>query len=157
MNPKINEPTKSKSTKKPRVKASIRAKTAIANMLAKGGKNKSVAKAMRAAGFSFNYSRNPHKFLATKSIQNEVSNVVERLTELRERAIIVLSNRDLSKDKSRDVIAMVKDFTHDIQLLSGNKTEDYGLEELSQKIGALVKDAKNDIDTTTEESNNRAS
>ncbi len=47
----------------------IRAKSAVQKMVANGGKRRSLAQAMREAGYSESYARNPQKIKGTKAWQ----------------------------------------------------------------------------------------
>ncbi len=50
-------------------KDNIRAKSAVQKMVANGGKRRSLAQAMREAGYSESYARNPQKIKGTKAWQ----------------------------------------------------------------------------------------
>lgn len=63
------------------------------------------------------------KGVQTKTFQNIVNPVVERMRKLHEKTIAELDNRDLSKERMDSVVNLSKQLVHDSQLLSDKSTE----------------------------------
>lgn len=62
---------------------------------------------------------------ATKAqiYKDTVNPVVNSMQSLRDKILIDLNNRNLSKEKMYDTVTLLKNLNHDIQLLSGKSTE----------------------------------
>ena len=65
----------------------------------------------------------------TKSYQAEIAPYVEKLTRERDRILDAMSRKDLGEEEYKTLSSSLASATHDIQLLSGGKTENVGVEE----------------------------
>lgn len=115
-------------------------KKAVNELVANGG---SIASAMRKAGYSPRTARTPKKMTETKSYKEAIKPIVEQMEEERQRAIGLLKKK-ISKAKYRDLTDGIDKLTKNIQLLTGGKTEDFGISELSKQLNELITSVKND-------------
>jgi hypothetical protein len=89
--------------------------------LGKGGKV-SVSAIARRKGYSRSVAKNPKQITTTKSFQDVIRPVVDRLIEERDRAIALLADRAPAANY-RDLNDAIDKLTKNIQLLSGGATE----------------------------------
>ena len=68
-------------------------------------------------------SAQSQKGIRTKTFQNAVIPVIERMKRVHEKAILALDNRDLEKERVDSVVNVARQMVHDTQLLSGKATE----------------------------------
>lgn len=87
------------------------------------GKKISIGKIARENGYTANTADNPKNITETKSYQEMVSPVVGKMEKERDRIILALSKKKLSKEKYRDMIDGLDKLTKNIQLLSGKETD----------------------------------
>jgi len=80
----------------------------------------------------------------TKSYQKTMKPIINEYQKLQNRLISELNrkSRKYTKEKLISLTTALKNTTHDLQLLSGGKTEDLGLEKLSNQINELITNVK---------------
>lgn len=101
----------------------IRQKEAVGALLGKTGrKARSVAEAMRRAGYSKGMVKNPHKLTRSDGFRILTAPIVTRLEIERDRAIRAMAGK-IGKAKYRDLAEAVDKLQKNIQLLSGGATE----------------------------------
>ena len=101
-------------------------------------------------GYSESTQNNPKWVTETKSYQEVMSPVVDRMKSIRDKIVAEMEVKDISKERLSDLSTILKNTNHDIQLLSGEPTDitknkEYedlaeGLEKLRLEI--LSKDDK---------------
>ena len=116
--------------------ATLKQEKAITELVANGG---SIARAMRTAGYSKKTARTPKKLTGTKAYEAIVNPFLAELQNARQRAIFEINNKDLSKVSYGDLVNGVYKFNHDIQLLSGGKTENIGFEKERLELSEIIK------------------
>lgn len=104
--------------------ATLKQKTAIAKMVENGG---IVSKAMIEAGYSENTAKTPQKLTESVEGKRLISSIVDKMERERDRLILYMADKDLSKEKYRDMMEAVDKLTKNIQLLNGGATERHGL------------------------------
>ena len=87
-----------------------------------------LGKILRRNGYSESTSETPSNVTNTKSYQNEIKPIVDRWENERDRLTTELEGRDLSKERYETVIKSIDIVTKNIQLLSGGKTENIGIQ-----------------------------
>lgn len=104
--------------------ASIAAKEVAKEVMETIGKGKrpNLGKIARKKGYADNSADNPSQITKTKSYQDTIAPVVKAMMKERDRLIVALSKKKLSKEKYRDLIDGVDKLTKNAQLLSGGKT-----------------------------------
>lgn len=105
--------------------ATIRQQNAIKNLVANGG---NVAKAMRDAGYSKRTARTPSKLTKSVGGATVLDPFIAKMIKERERLIKAMSQKNLTKEKYRDMIEGFDKFTKNIQLLNGGKTSNDKIE-----------------------------
>lgn len=74
------------------------------------------------AGYSLQMAKKPIVVLNGKGIQRELKPIVQQLEALRQKAIDAINNKNLNKERLDSVVNLMRQATHDSQLLSGGAT-----------------------------------
>lgn len=101
------------------------------------GKKVSLRKIIKDKGYAQNTADNPKLVTETKTYQETVRPVVDALEKER-KAIIARLPKVRAKAKYRDLIDGLDKVTKNIQLLTGGKTEDFGLDQLTEDLKNLI-------------------
>lgn len=104
--------------------------------------NGNVSKSMREVGYPETTAKNPQIVVASKVYQSEVRSVLQRYEAIRDKVLLALEQKDLSKDQTFTLASTLKGVTHDIQLLSGGKTENVGIEQERETLKAVLIDMR---------------
>lgn len=88
----------------------------------RNGVKPNLGKIIKSKGYSETTSTVPTLVTETKSYKEVISPVVEAMEAERNRIIVALSNKKLSKEKYRDLIDGLDKLTKNVQLLSGGRT-----------------------------------
>lgn len=86
------------------------------------GKKPNLGKIIKSKGYSETTSTVPSLVTDTKSYREVINPVIEAMERERDRIIVALSKKNLSKEKYRDMIDGLDKLTKNVQLLSGGKT-----------------------------------
>lgn len=107
----------------------------------KGGKV-NVSKAMRENGYASATAKNPKKVTKQPAYKDVIDPVVKMMQDARGKYLKELlgSKKKLSKANSMVMSTVIKNLTHDIQLLTGGKTEDVGIAQYQAELEALRQD-----------------
>lgn len=105
--------------------ASENAKQVARKVIEKVGKGKkvSVSKIAKETGYSNATAKNPQKITRTKSYQDEMEPVVNKMIKQREKILDQIAQVDLTDERFKDLVDSVDKLTKNIQLLSGGETE----------------------------------
>lgn len=105
--------------------ASENARKVAKKVLENLGKGKKIVLGdiLKESGYADNTASNPKNVTETKTFQEAVLPVVKRLEKERDRAIVALSNKDLTAERYHDLVDGLDKLTKNIQLLSGGATE----------------------------------
>ncbi len=87
-------------------------------------------------------SAKAHKAVKTKTYQQVLVPVIDRMLALRDKALRAIDSKELSKERLDSLVNLSKQMTHDSQLISGKSTENvatniivYGEDDfLSQQV-----------------------
>ena len=107
------------------------------------GKKVNLGKIIRKNGYSEQTSKSPQLVTETISFKEEINPVVRAMERERDAAIKMMS-KVRNKAKYRDFADAIDKLTKNIQLLTGGKTENGGIEELATSINNWIKSSKND-------------
>ena len=99
----------------------------------KGGKIV-LGKIVENRGYADSSIKNPKRVTDTQSFQEEIKPFLARLIGLRDKVMIELEAKDITKEEFTELAKTLKDLNHDIQLISGGKTENIGLSELVVEV-----------------------
>ncbi len=97
-----------------------------------------MAKIIRRHGYSETTAKNANSVTNTKAYKEEYENYLGRLEKHRMNVISAMERKDLNEEQYRTLADAQTKITHDIQLLSGGKTENVGLEQDRQTLKAIV-------------------
>lgn len=70
----------------------------------------------------------------TKSYQEEVRPILKRLEGLRDKVIVEMESKDITKEQFSELAGVLRGLNHDIQLIGGNPTERTLLIEVPPEI-----------------------
>lgn len=132
------EPSKSKKRRKS-ARAVMQAKLEIAEVVAGKKPNKS------GIARSLGYSPKSAAILrpqATHSYQRTIKDFLDRLDAVRHLVVEALESKDYTTISASDLAQILKILNHDMQLLSGGKTENYGIEEDRKIIHTILSDMR---------------
>lgn len=73
-------------------------------------------------GYTY-YSANSMKVKQTDTFQRTINPFLKKMESVRDKVISALDNKDMAIEETRDLNQLLKTLNHDIQLLSGNATE----------------------------------
>lgn len=93
------------------------------------GKRKSLGEMMIEAGYSEESAKNP-KMIITEEMQEKINPVIEKMEEVRLRALNRITDEKLDKSSAKDNASIADIMTKNSQLLSGGKTENIGVTNL---------------------------
>lgn len=92
------------------------------------GKKVILGEIIRESGYAISTSEKPKLVTETDSYKEAIAPVVDKMIQERDRIIASISTKDLTEEKHKDLIDSLDKLTKNIQLLSGGKTENVGLE-----------------------------
>lgn len=108
------------------------------------GNTEPMGKTLKRVGYSDYQSKRPSIVMNSKNIKRELKPIVQQLEELRQKAIDAINSRDLRKERLDSQVNLMKQATHDSQVLSGGSTGNLNLiidESVALKYG-IQKDTK---------------
>ena len=107
-------------------------------MLERGEKVK-MNKVLLAHGYAKSTSKAPHLVTDRDAYKNTMNEYTARLAKERDRVLDAMAKKDLSEEQYRTLSDAQTKLTHDVQLLSGEKTENVGLENDRNTLRDIVK------------------
>ena len=135
---------KGSKTKKRSLNVQAVAKDVI-NQVRKGQKVKLGATILKH-GFTKSMSESPTKITKTKSYKEVMDPFIKKMITLRDNLAEEMASerrkRTFKKEKLLFMSTTMKNTIHDIQLLTGGRTDNFGLDELRNNIADLIKDVK---------------
>lgn len=90
------------------------------------------------SGYSETTARQPQVVTCTDSYKEEIELYTVRLEKERTRVLTAMTKKDLNDEQYRTLVEAQTKLTHDVQLLSGGKTENVGLEEDRKTLKAII-------------------
>jgi hypothetical protein len=102
------------------------------------GEKVTMREVIRANGYSQNTANNPKNVIERPAYQEEMNNYTQRLERERTRVIAAMEKKDLNTEQYRTLTEATTKFTHDIQLLTGGKTENVGVDKDRETLKAIV-------------------
>ena len=94
---------------------------------------------MLAHGYSPVTATVPANVTKTQGYIDTMKTYTEKLTKERDRVIDAMAKKDLTEEQYRTLSDAQTKLTHDVQLLSGEKTENVGLENDRNTLRDIVK------------------
>lgn len=82
---------------------------------------------IRDSGYAESTSLSPTLVTNTLSYQEEIKPIADEMERLRNKAINEMHNKDLSKERLDTLSNVVRNLTHDIQLVKGKPTSNVAL------------------------------
>ena len=126
--------------------SSINAENVAKDVIEKVRNGQKVVKGeiIRKRGYAKSVSERPSKVTDTKSYQDVVNPVLEQYKTFLARLLneVNRKGRKLSKEKLISLTTAIKNTTHDIQLLTGGKTENNGVGELADQLNEWINSKK---------------
>ncbi len=102
------------------------------------GKLVNMGKIMRSHGYSPATSKAPSTLTSKKQYKEAIETYTSRLEKHRSNVLSAREKKDLDEEQYRTLADAQTKITHDVQLLSGGKTENVGLEQDRQTLKAIV-------------------
>lgn len=105
------------------------------------GRKPSISKIALKHGYSPSVARNPKKIRKTKSYQDVMVPFEQKLLLIRDRFAneLLRKARRIDQTDPAKLSVVIKNSVHDYQLLTGGKTENTGIDALSDSINELIK------------------
>ncbi len=97
-----------------------------------------MAKILRRHGYSETTASSPYVVTNTKTYKREMFNYTEKLEKHRQDVLEAMMKKDLSEEQYRTLADSQTKLTHDVQLLTGGKTENVGFEKDRETLKAIV-------------------
>lgn len=86
------------------------------------GKRINLTEIQVSKGYSLKSAKS-QKALQTKSFKRVIVPVLDRMLEIRDKALSAINKKELDKERLDSLVNLSKQMTHDTQLLSGKSTE----------------------------------
>ncbi len=97
-----------------------------------------MSKILRRHGYSESTAASPVQVTSRPAYKEEIRTYTEQLEQHRQNVLTAMMNKDLDTEQYRTLSDAQTKLTHDVQLLSGGKTENVGLEEDKKTLKAIV-------------------
>lgn len=97
------------------------------------GKRVNMGKILKESGYSESTSKHPDLVTSTQSFQEEIKPVVDEMDRLRVKIVKEMHNKDLTKEGLFNLSFVLKNTTHDIQLMRGKSTANITLNDYASK------------------------
>lgn len=97
-----------------------------------------MSKIIRRHGYAPSIATNPKEVTERPAYQEEIASYTALLEKHRQDVLTAMMNKDLDGEQYRTLSDAQAKLTHDVQLLSGGKTENVGLEEDKKTLKAIV-------------------
>lgn len=109
----------------------------VIEKMQKGEKVK-IAPLMREVGYTYEGSMKPQRVTESPAYKEEIESYVSRLERHRLKIMEAMEAKDLTEEQYRTLVEAQAKTTHDVQLLSGGKTENVGVEKDRETLKAIV-------------------
>ena len=93
-----------------------------------------MAPILREVGYSEAVSKNPAEVTTQPAYIEEIESYATRLEKHRSKVLLAMENKNLDEEQYRTLADASAKITHDIQLLTGGKTENIGVRRGPQNI-----------------------
>ncbi len=103
-----------------------------------------MAKILRKHGYSETVIGVPANVTETQAYKAEMDPYIARLDKHRTKVMAAMEKKDLNEEQYRTLSDASSKLTHDLQLLTGGKTENIGLEEDRKVLVAILAEIRND-------------
>ena len=125
---------------------SPRAKEAAERVVAQvlKGKKPNISQASYEAGYTGNTAYT-NRVSRTVTYQTTITTFVEKMEDVRELVLQAMKDKDYSRVDADRLSGILKNLNHDIQLLSGGKTENVGMQEDRQVIHTILDDLRSKV------------
>lgn len=122
---KVGKPSK---PFRPNPKRSMRARKVARDVIenVSNGLGRSVKEIILANGYPKSIADNSTKVTGTLSYKEEIETWTEKIVKLRDKTVKALYDRDLTKEKTYDITALLKVTDHSTALALGKTTENIG-------------------------------
>ncbi len=126
--------------KKKRNPSSFRARKAARDFLKtlEEGKHVPMKQILVKNGYSPATSSNPKNVTEQPAFKEEIENYAARLERHRLKVLAAMENKDLDEEQYRTLSDTQAKLTHDVQLLTGGKTENIGMQKDQETLRAIV-------------------
>ncbi len=138
-------------SKRPYNKGSMNARLVARDVIAKIEKGEKVElkPILEAHGYAKATAWNPKQVTTSVGYQDEMNTYAEKLNAHRAKVLAEMERKDLSEEQYKTLSDAQAKLTHDVQLLTGGKTENVGMDQDRATLKAIV--AAIQIDTNPTE------
>ncbi len=84
---------------------------------------KTLGELILEAGYEESMAKNPYQILESETVKEGLSETVESMKKIRNKALKALDGKDLSEEKAKDISDIVDKIQRNIQLLTGEDTD----------------------------------
>ncbi len=102
------------------------------------GEKVRMAPIIRAHGYSPKVAADPKNVTNTQAYKDEMFTYTQKLEQHRKEVLEAMMRKDLDEEQYRTLADSQAKLTHDVQLLTGGKTENVGVEEDRLRLKAVV-------------------
>lgn len=140
MRPVINKvlPGKRKYLAKARTSSNARAVAKEVIRKLEAGEKIRLGEILLKQGYAKTTSTVPAIVTSTPAYREEMDTYVARLEKHRASVLAAMEKKDLTEEQYRTLADAQTKLTHDVQLLTGGKTENVGMEEDRKTLKAIV-------------------
>ncbi len=121
-------------------KGSMNARAAARDVIAatERGEKIHLGKILKAHGYSDSIACTPKAVTTSIAFQDEINTYTARLEAHRAKVLAEMERKDLSEEQYKTLSDAQAKLTHDVQLLTGGRTENVGLEQDRATLKAIV-------------------
>ena len=101
-----------------------------------------LAPLIRAQGYAETVAKSPHMVTKTHAYQDEINTYTQRLEKERTRVLRAMEKKDLDDEQYRTLVDAETKLTHDVQLLTGGKTENVQVTEDHNVLVAILAEVR---------------
>ncbi len=129
-----------KKPRKPQQGKSMNAKAVARDVIARirRGERVKMGEIVLAHGYAPSVANAPAIVTNTQSYKEEIELYTTRLEKHRLKVLAAMENKNLNEEQYRTLSDAQAKLTHDVQLLTGGKTENVGVEKDRQTLQAIV-------------------
>jgi hypothetical protein len=106
------------------------------------GKRVNLGDIIENNGYSKSTSKSPTIVTKTKSFQEEIKPLADGIDREIERIKVEMASRDITEEKYKDLADVLDKLVKQYQLLTGGKTENGGIEELTKMLNSWINNKK---------------
>ncbi len=109
------------------------------------GEKPMIGKILASEGYSPSVQKSPTQVTKSPAFKDEFDSYVARLEKERTRVLGAMEKKPLDEVDYKDLVEAGKKMTHDVQLLTGGRTENRGVEEDRNTLVMIMREIRGEL------------